>query len=337
GGGAMRRWGPIAAIVVVLAIVGALVIFSGGDDDDEPAAGGGGGGTQTTDGGGGDTGLPEGAVRYNDAKAAGTLDDYDWPEYCDPETGLVAMPNQFAPDCFANVEDNGGATYPGVTEDEIKVVVYLTPDDDAVYNFITAPINNDDTLDEYRETFQTYTDMFNEIYQTYGRKVVLEFLVGSGFSSDEVAARADAVKAMEEMGAFAVWGGPTLSSAWTEEIKARGGVCIGCPGLRDAEPSVFGITPSAAQTRQMWTEYVGKKLAGKPAQFAGDESMHDKERVFGLLYIDTGSADVQEGLQETRRLVEENGFEIAEEVGYQLDPSTLAEQASTAIARLQAA
>ncbi len=330
----MRRWGPIAAIVVVLAIVGALVVFSGGDDDDDTAGGGGG---ETSEPGGESGDFPEGAVPYRLAEEAGTVDDYEWPEQCDTETGLVAMPNQFAPDCFANVDDNGGATYAGVTEDEIKVVVYLSPEDDAVLNFITAPINNDDTNEQIKETYQTYVDMFNAIYQTYGRKVVIEFLEGSGFSSDEVAARADAVKAMEEMGAFAVWGGPTLSNAWTEEIKARGGVCIACPGLRDAEPSVFGIVASASQTRQMWVDYVATKLAGKPAEFAGDESMHDTERVFGLLYIDTGSADVQEGLEETRELVSEAGFELAEEVGYQLDPATLAEQASTAIARLQAA
>lgn len=337
GGGAMRRWGPIAAIVVVLAIIGALVVFSGDDDGDDVAEQTSDGGGTTDGGDGGGTISPEGAVSWSMAEAEGKVDEYEWLDSCDRETGLVAMPNQFAAECYASVEDNGGATAPGVTADEIKVVVYLTPENDPVYSFITGPINNDDTNEQVRETFQTYTDMFNEIYQTYGRKVVLEFLTGSGNVTDEVAARADAVKAMEELGAFAVWGGPAVSNAWTEEIKARGGICIGCPGLRDAEPSVFSVVPTAQQTRMAWIDYVGKKLAGKPAIYAGDESMHDKERVFGQLYIDTGSADVAEGLAEQERLVAEAGFEITERVGYQLDPGTLAEQASTAIARLQAA
>src|SRR3546814_5280372 len=107
--------------------------------------------------------------------------------------------------------------------------------------------------------------MFNATYQTYGRKVELEFMDGSGMSNEEVPARADAVKAMEEMGAFAVWGGPILSPAWTEEIQARGGVCLGCPAVSDAEPSVFGIVPSARQTRIHLVEYLDKKLNGKPA------------------------------------------------------------------------
>src|SRR3546814_14827228 len=83
--------------------------------------------------------------------------------------------------------------------------------------------------------------MFNATYQTYGRKVELEFMDGSGMSNEEVPARADAVKAMEEMGAFAVWGGPTLSPAWTEEIPARGGVCPRRPAGSDPGPPVSGI------------------------------------------------------------------------------------------------
>ena len=331
GSGALKRWGPIAAIVAVIAIVGGVVAFSGGDDDDP-------GGTDsaaTDDGGDGD--APEGAISYSQAEEEGILADLTFEESCNTDTGRVSMPNAFAPECFANVEDNGGATAPGVTADTIKVVVYIAPEADPVLDFITAPINADDTNEQIKATYQGYADMYNAVYQTYGRTVELEFLDGSGASADEVQARADAVKAMEEMGAFAVWGGPVLSNAWTEEIKARGGVCIGCPALRDAEPSVFTITPNASQIRQHFVEYLSKKLAGKPAIHAGDESLHETERVFGQLYIDTGSQDVQDGLAETQALLDEAGIEFVEKVGYELDPGTLAEQASTAIARLQAA
>jgi hypothetical protein len=329
GSGALRRWGPIVAIVVVLAVVGALVVMSGGDDGD--------GDTTATTQPGKTSDGPEGALTYNQAKADGTLDEHTFPDSCDTETGLVSMPNAFDQECYADVEDNGGATAPGVTADTVKVVVYIAPESDPVLDFITAPINADDTNAQIQATYQGFTDMFNAVYQTYGRKVELEFLQGSGTSDDEVAARADAVKAMDEMGAFAVWGGPVLSNAWTEEIKARGGVCIGCPALRDAAPSVFGITQSASQIRTQFVEYLSKKLFGHPAQFAGDESMHAKERVFGQLYIDTGSQDVADGLKELNSALDDAGIELAEQIGYELNPATLAEQASTAIARLQAA
>jgi hypothetical protein len=246
------------------------------------------------------------------------------------------MPNAYEMECFADVADNGGATAPGVTAETVKVVVYQAPENDPVLDFITGPINADDTSAQLAATYQGFTDMFNAVLQTYGRTVELEFLQGSGTSADEVAARADAVKAMD-MGAFAVWGGPVLSNAWTEEIKARGGVCIGCPALRDAEPSVFGITPSAAQIRRHFVEYLAKKLAGHPAEHAGDEGMRATERVFGLLYIDTGSQDIVDGLADLHELLDDAGIDLAEEIGYELNPGTLAEQASTAIARLQAA
>src|SRR3546814_8692607 len=80
-----------------------------------------------------------------------------------PYTTLFrSLPWSFNEECFANVEDNGGETAPGVTADTIKVVVYLTPDDDPVYNFITGPINADDTNEQVRETYQGLTDMRSE-------------------------------------------------------------------------------------------------------------------------------------------------------------------------------
>jgi hypothetical protein len=327
GGAALRRWGPIAAIVVVLALVGGVVALGGDDDTDaspDTTAPGDGDGT-------GDT--PDGAISFSQAEAEGL--EVTFPDTCDAATGRVAMPYYFAPECYADVDDNGGATAPGVTADSIKVVVYIPPDVDPVLDFITGPINNDDTSEQVEATYQGFTDMFNASMQTYGRTVELEFLRGSGSSSDEVAARADAVKAMTEMGAFAVWSGPVLSNAWTQEIKARGGVCLGCPGLDDAEPSVFAVQPSAGQARRHMAEYLAKKLAGQPAVFAGDEAFHGTERTFGHLWIDTGSADAQSGAEDMRALLADEGIELAEQIGYELNPGTLQEQATTIIARLK--
>src|SRR3546814_17348844 len=128
------------------------------------------------------------------------------------------------------------------------------------------------------------------------------------------------------MGAFAVWGGPILSPAWTEEIQARGGVCLGCPAVSDAEPSVFGIVPSARQTRIHLVEYLDKKLNGKPAIYAGDESMHETERVFGQLYIATGSEDVQTEIDALHANLDDAGIEDVAMIGDAIEPGTPAEQ-----------
>lgn len=326
GGATLRRWGPIVAIVAVIAVIGGVVVLSGGNDDAAAP------GTTASDGGGK---APKGAISFSRAQAEGL--DVTFADTCDTATGRLAMPYYFAPECYANVEDNSGATGPGVTADEIKVVVYIPQETDAVLDFITAPIANDDTGAQAEETYQGFTDMFNAYMQTYGRTVKLEFLHASGQSTDEVAARADAVKAMEEMGAFAVWGGPALSNAWTQEIKARGGICIGCPGLSDAAPSVFSVAPGAGQTRALMVEYIAKKLAGKPARFAGQDDYRSKQRVFGHLWIDTGSADAQQGAENLKKLLAGEGIDLAEQIGYELNPGTLQEQATTIISRLKEA
>ena len=328
-GSPLRRWGPIAAIVVVLGVVAALVVTSGGDEDgdtttDATAATGG--------GGGGDDVAIEGAISFSEAEEQGL--DATFPAACDEETGRVAIPYYFAAECFANVDDNGGATDDGVTADTIKIVVYLAPEQDAVLDFITAAIANDDTNEQVRATYEGYVELFNATYQTYGRTVELEFLEGSGQSTDEVAARADAVRAVEEMGAFAVWGSPALTNAWSEEIAARGVICIGCFGVDPPDPNVFTTLPSADQGYMNLAEYVLQKLVGEPAVHAGDEAMHATERVLGHLFIES-SEDSVANAEQFRTLLQEGGGDLAEQLPYTLDPARLQEQATSIVAQLK--
>jgi hypothetical protein len=106
GGSGFRRWGPVAAIVVVVAVIVALVVLGGGDDEDDDEAAS----TGTTAAGA--AGNVE-AVSFSEAQEQGL--EATFPEACDLDTGRVAIPLYYAPECFANVEDNGGATAPGVT------------------------------------------------------------------------------------------------------------------------------------------------------------------------------------------------------------------------------
>ena len=38
-------------------------------------------------------------VTYLEAKEAGTLDDYEWSDGCDPDTGQVKVPSVYAAPC----------------------------------------------------------------------------------------------------------------------------------------------------------------------------------------------------------------------------------------------
>lgn len=332
----LKRYGPFAVIIVVILIAVGVAVASGGGGDDD-AGGGGGGGTATTTAGG-TTGPadPEGAISFSRAEEEGL--DVEFAESCDTETGRIKIPFFFSPECYANADDNGGATSPGVTGETITLVIYVSPDTDPIIEYITAAIKNEDTNDQVKETWQGYADMFNALYQTYGRKIDVKFLDASGGAQDEVAARADAVKVAEELKAFAVLGGPALTSAFADELAAREIVCIGCtaggPSFYDErQPYLFSVASNAQQVLLHVVEYIGKKLAGRPAEFAGDD-LKTTERKIGYLWIESNDdSKAQAELMESR--LAEVGVTLAESVPYTLDPARLQEQATSAIAKMK--
>lgn len=332
----LRRWGPLAAIALIAVVVVAVLVVGGGsdDEDDDAAAAGGGGDTPAAE-------APDGAVSWSQAEEAGTTGDLTWPETCDQETGRVAIPYLLAAECYADVEgDNGGETSKGVTADSIKVVAYVPPESDPVYEYITSAIANDDTVEDIQQTVQGYVDMFNATYQTYGRQVEVDFVVGSGSANDEVAARADAVKAADEMGAFAVLGGPVLTSAFADELAARGVVCVGCTAggpdfFEERAPYLYSTAINQEQVLVHLVEYMEKKLVGGQAEFGGDD-VAGEDRVFGYLWIESNDTSAAQA-ELFEELATEAGVDIAESISYTLDPARLQEQATSVITRLKQA
>ncbi|MDY7106994.1 MAG: ABC transporter substrate-binding protein [Actinomycetota bacterium] len=361
GGNTLRRFGPVAAIAAVIVVVVGIIVFAGGGDDDDETADSAeagqpsettagddtdataGGDDDTDEGGdataeGGDAPEPVDAISWTQAQEEGL--DVTFPDTCDTERGQVAIPYYYASECYADVDDNGGATHTGVTEDTISVVYYSAPDSDPVLDFIQGPIQNDDTSAQVAETVQGFADLFNDYYQTYGRTVEVHVVDASGSSTDEVAARADAQRAIEEHQPFAAWGGPALTNAWADEMAAAGVVCIGC-GLTGSEeyraeraPFLINIVMAGNQVNLHGAEYVSKKLAGQPAAFAGDPAFQETERVFGHVYI-TSNEESERNAEQYRTLLSERGVELTEQLSYQLDPGRLPEQATSVIAKLK--
>jgi hypothetical protein len=185
-----------------------------------------------------------------------------------------------------------------------------------------------------RATYEGYTELFQATYQTYGRRVELEFLNGSGDATNEEAARADAIRAAEEMGAFAVWGGPVLNPGWTDELRARNVICLSCFSVPDMRPTAFSLVASAEQSTVHLTEYVSKRLAGRPAVHAGDSAFHARERVFGHLWIEA-SANSAQNAQDLRDALSAEGVELAESIPF--DITRAGEQAPGIITRFKEA
>lgn len=352
----LKKWGPIGAIVLVVAAVVGLIVVSGGDDGNssttEPT-------TPATDpattdapadttpgettpenteapGGGGDVVYP---LSFSQAQEQGI--DVAWDERCDTTTGQLAIQWFFAPECYAPFEgDNGGATTRGVTADTIKVVQYQGPDNDPIINYLSDAVAVDDTNAESEQTARDMLGMFDQFYETYGRKIELETYVSTGLASDAVTARADAVRIAEDYEPFVVLGGPALTSAFADELAAREVMCIGCtPGqppqwYADRDPYVWGLAISAAQARTHDREFIAKQLVGGNAEYAGDPAFTTQPRTFGHVYI-SSSPESQTIADTFVAGMVEDGADIAEVLPYTLDPGTIQSQASQIIAKLK--
>jgi hypothetical protein len=341
----LKKWGPLAAIVVAVVVVVGLLVLGGGDDESTPD----GSSPAPVSTAAGDTTVPPGPgeitypMSFTLATERGLVDQIDWGDRCDVERGRLAVPDFFAPDCFAPFDgDNGGATATGVTADSIKVVVYQGPDDDPVISYVTDAVRVDDTNAQEAEVIADMVGYFEQFYEFYGRTIDIEFFEGSGIATDEVAARADAVRIAEDLKPFVVIGGPALTSAFGDELTARKVLCVSCTPSQpnewyaERDPYVWGIDGSARQKQTHVLEFIGKQLAGKPAEHAGDAALQSAERRFGLVYLETSqaSADLADEFADG---LDDIGAPLAVRIGYALDPATLQAQAAQAIAKLKEA
>ena len=263
---------------------------------------------------------------------------------CDPVTGRLAVPTHYAPPCVPTVAGNGGATYQGVTSETITVAVYVNRLDPAAQALLTAAGFNDSEAD-MKATYQSYVDYFEHHYQTWGRKVKLVFVDPSGADDDDAAARADAIRVATEIKAFASWGGPIATTAYADELAARKVLCI-CTVSQPIEyytaraPYVVSTMMSSTQGYLHRAEYVGKRLAGRPARYAGDLFLAQQPRKFGLLYYETAEQSYRTGVDYFERELSRYGVQLAERLaftGANIDPAATQEQARTMISRLKEA
>jgi ABC-type branched-subunit amino acid transport system substrate-binding protein len=331
-----KRYGPI---VVVLALVGAavLVFGRGGDDGDDEAA---------TDGATASEEelIASGPMTWQKAELEGETANIDWGPNCDTETGRLKLVSVYAPPCVEPFEgDNGGATSPGVTADSVNIVVYvadpaLDPLTSATVSEAGADVNPESAV----ETLQGFADLYNKLYETYGRRVDVEVYTGTGAGDDLEAARADAI-AIAEKEPFLVVGGPLQSApVFSAELASRGIVCASfCATslpeqiIEEYEPYLWGNGPTPNQAAALAAEMIGKLAGPGPAELAGDDATRAQERVYALLHYDTPDGDHEEVFEALRDQLADNGIELATDIEFTLDLARAQENARTQISRLK--
>ena len=325
-------WRYVPAFLALIAVVLGSVLLGGGDD------------TPTRR-----TARPTGSLplTFDEAGASGRA--VQWGAECDTTTGKVAVPLWYAPPCVepwpasGRAADNGGSTAPGVNADEIVVAVYQAQPDLLEQTFLEKS-GSDESLGAELATNQQYVDFFQAHYQTYGRKVRLVPVRASGPPDDDVTAKADAIRVATEIGAFASFGGPSQTTAYADELAARGVLCVGdctiaAPDsfLRSRSPYVWPTLASPDQAAQHWSEFVGKVLAGGRAKYAGDRAFQDRRRRFGIVRYDDEGGTFDQSFTRLTSLLDREGVNIATTIPYRLDLTSAQESARSTIAALREA
>jgi hypothetical protein len=331
---ALKRYGPIALVIILLG--GAFLLFGGGGGDDEEDT------APATDR---DTSADElilsGPMTPQKAELEGV--DVDFGPNCDTETGRIMLITVYAPPCVEPFEgDNGGATSQGVTADEILIVDYNA--DPALDPLIAATAEQagaDVDPETAEAVLQDFVDLYNEIFETYGRTVRLETYTGTGAGTDVAAAQADAI-AISEMEPFAVIGGPAQAlGVFSAELAESGIICgPGCANtlpediIEEYEPYLWPTGPTPNQAVALAAEMIGNLAGPGPAEMSGTPEMQEQDRVYGLLHYDNADGDHVPVMESFRESLTENEIEIAADVEFTLDLARAQENARTNIGQL---
>ena len=206
-----------------------------------------------------------------------------------------------APPCVAFFDgDNFGATYQGVTKDEVRLLVYIDsgiaetggskgqearPENEFFDLF--EPAESDEHL--LVEAYRGWQRYFNERFQTYGR--VVHFYVHFGNSSQSPEARrADAAEGYARIKPFAVLTDANENEIdYVEAMAKRGVLNFGSfygkeePFFRKYPKLVWGYQPTLEYSARTYSDYVCKKVVGKPAVLAGSE-LANQPRKLGLFH-----------------------------------------------------
>ena len=209
-----------------------------------------------------------------------------------------------SPPCVAFFDgDNFGATYQGVTRDEIRILIYIDGNvvetggskgqeerPENTFFDLFEPPKPGEAEHVQVESYRAWQRYFNERYQTYGR--VAHFFVhfGSRSGSPETR-RADASAGFARVKPFAV-----LTDAlgneldYVEEMARRGVLNFGSFNSKEEAffkkfpKLVWGYQPSIELGARTFSEYVCEKVIGQPAVLSGNAGQNGGPRKLGMLH-----------------------------------------------------
>lgn len=251
--------------------------------------------------------------------------------------------DEMAPPCVADFRgDNGGATYQGVSGEEVRVLFYAqggpyltirggveTPTPNSYVNLLDAPDPNEHIMVHVLRAWQQY---FNDRYQAYGRFVHFWVYYSDPNSVGDIAARrADAVDNFARVKPFAIesmqidGGG---DDAYISEMARRGVLNFGSvngqtddifhlyPGL------VWSFQPSIDQRARLFTSFLCRRVIPFKTSFSGTVGQNGLPRRLGLLYTtDPSRTELAALTEQVRRGIKKCGGSFYDEQSFHKSPA----------------
>jgi hypothetical protein len=170
--------------------------------------------------------------------------------------------------------DNGGATYQGVTKDTVKVILFSATPNEQV-NAILG-VKGLATSEEDSKAFNAAAISFiNKHYELYGRKIVLEEVVGDCPTTppDYDKCNAAAQEVVKKKPALIVWVTSLYASVfdiWAKAgIPSIGGSAFDAKYYNDRRPYRYDVAMGGTEAADHIAEYYCKKMVSSNADHSG--------------------------------------------------------------------
>jgi len=330
----LRGYAPLAVFAVLLVLMSLLVPSKSPEQLSAAAtgigtSGGGATGSRTGTTGASGTGDPNAAPAVG--AGASTCEGDQIPG--DP----------YSPPCMAFEGDNGGETSTGVTGTEIRVSFRVL--DEKGFQQTLAELAGatlTDTPADIRRTVEALAEYFNNTFQFYGRRLVIDFYEGVGSNTQELLgkgrdrAEADA-ETVGSMGVFADLS--ATSEPYADALARRGVVGFGTPYLSRAwhdqrGPFMWSLATNGTEVAEFASEFAAKRLAGGNADYAGG-GLQGRPRIIATMAPE--NSWYQESVQAARARFEAiSGQPSGPNYQYVLDLGTMSNQAANLVPRLKA-
>ena len=259
-----------------------------------------------------------------------------------------------SPPCVASFAgDNGGATYNGVTKDEVRVLIYVaggftrpssrgteSSPTNRCFDLGNPPEGEEDLQVRFNRAMQRY---FNERYQTYGRFVRFIHCFDGANQTSVEGRRAAAAEQASKWKPFAVVNtiggqGGANSQSYSDVMLRRGILIFTALPFQPADMFrkfagfSWGYQPSIEQYAEQYSSFVCRKVVGHPVSFSGNEADMGRPRKLGLLFTNHESyPELQAFAAAVRERITACGGQFAAEGRYPF-PYTIGTQQSRVVA-----